>query len=349
MSYNYLITLKPLEPFFFGGEYTFGADDSRAESSRYSAISTQFPQQTAILGMIRKTMLIQNGNLTMHRKGEWVNSNGDKNFSQNYEDAKEITGVDAFSYEDRADLGTIKSLSPLFIKDDDEYFIANAKDYEFEKKEIEGHISLGKGVQKAFIFDGYDAKESNHYEYISNQKKLKNFSDFFDEVETVGIKKSKNGETQEDAFFRKKSYIPKDKALFAFIATFSKALEWDSALISLGADQSSFMLNITKTEDDFNVLFDKTHKAKKYSRTILASETLLSDEAYKSCEFVLGERKVYRQLIDSRKGKKSKRYYLLERGSVLYTQDIEKLETLLNQEHLQNIGINHYFTIKGTK
>lgn len=349
MSYKYLITLKPLEPFFFGGEYTFGADESRKESSRYSATSTQFPQQTAVLGMLRKTMLIQNGNLTMHRKGEWVDSGKKGQHNPNYEEAKSLVGTDAFSYENSIDLGTIKTLSALFIKEGNEYFTANAKDYEFDIKEIKGSISLGKGQQKAFVFEGYDPKKSKHFDYISNSKSLKNFSDFFDEVETVGIKKSKGGETEDDAFFRKKSYVPKERASFAFVATFSEALAWNSALVSLGADQSSFMLNIEKIEDDFDLLFKETHQPKNRSRLVLASETLLSQEAYELCEFILGERKTYRQLINSRNGKKSKRYYLLARGSVLYSEDIEKLEKLLNQEHLQNIGINHYFTIKGTK
>ena len=115
------------------------------------------------------------------------------------------------------------------------------------------------------------------------------------------------------------------------------------------ADQSSFMLNIEETEDDFDALFTKTHQAKKHSRIVLASETLLSQEAYELCDFILGKRKTYRQLTNSQKGKKSKRYYLFEKGSVLYTEEIAKLEKLLNQEHLQNIGINHYFTIKGNK
>jgi len=121
MSYKYLITLKPLEPFFFGGEYTFGADDSRKESSRYSAISTKLPQQTAILGILRKAILIQNGNLTMHKKGEWVDSKSKDTDDKNYKDAKELVGTDSFSYHKKIYLGTIKSISPLFIRENDEF------------------------------------------------------------------------------------------------------------------------------------------------------------------------------------------------------------------------------------
>jgi len=349
MSYRYRVTLKPLEPFFFGGEFTFGADDSRKESSRYAATSTEFPQQTAVLGMLRKSMLIQNGNLTMHRKGEWVESFGKGKFSQNHEDAKKLVGVEAFSYEKSADLGVIESISPLFIQEENEYFIANAKDDTFEVKEIEGSMSIGKSRQKVFVFEGYDAKESNHVEYISKRKNKKNFSDFFKIVETVGIKKAKAGETEEDGFFRKKSYVPKKNACFTFILTLSEAISWKRAIVSLGADQSSFMLSIEKSESDFETLFQNIYEAKKLSRVVLSAETLLSKEAYEATDFILGERQVYRQLINSRKGKKSKRYYLLKRGSVLYTEDIETLEKRLDQEHLQNIGINHYFTIKGTK
>lgn len=351
MKYSYLITLKPLEPFFFGGEFTFGADESRKESSRYSATSTEFPQQTALLGMLRKTMLIQNEHLTMHKKGEWVDSSGKDTQSNNYDAAKALVGTDSFSYEKAIDLGIIDSLSPIFIKDkENEFFIANAKDKNFEIKEIEGVTFTGNGQHKAFVFEGYDAKESHHKEYISTSNTLKDFSDFFKELETVGIKKAQGGESEEDAFFRKKSYFPIHGETFAFIATFSQEIEWEKqSLVSLGADKSSFMLSIEKYENDFENLFKGVHEAKKTSRIVLASPTLLTQEAYILCSFILGERKPYRQLVDAKNGKKSKRYYLLEKGSVLYTEELEKLEKMLNQEHLQAIGINHYFTIKGKK
>ena len=119
--------------------------------------------------------------------------------------------------------------------------------------------------------------------------------------------------------------------------------------MTLGADQSSFKLDIEsiKEKDDVSKKIEEVYEAKNFSRIVLSSETLLTKEAYELCSFILGERKNNRQLTNSRKGRKSKRYYLLEKGSVLYTEEIEKLEELLKQKHLQNIGINHYFTIKG--
>jgi CRISPR-associated protein Cmr3 len=344
-----MITLKPLEPFFFGGEYTFGADESRQETSRYSASSTQFPQQTALLGLLRKTMLIQNGNLTMHRKGEWVDSSGRGAPSRNYDAAKALVGTEAFSYEKTIDLGTIESISPLFINDNGEYYIANAKDDCYEMREQEGTVSLGNGMHSARVFEKIDGKVCNcSSEFISRGQTRKNFSDFFKEVQRIGIKKSQDGKTEEDAYFRKKSYYPIGSATFSFIATFSEEIAWDpQSIVSLGADQSSFKLEAERCDEEYETLFREVHRPKRYSRLVLTSSALLSKEAYEACYFIFGQRQSYRQLVDAKRGKKSKRYYLLEKGSVLYTERLEALEKLLNKKHLQNVGINHYFTIEG--
>jgi len=351
MSQTYLITLQPLEPFFFGGEYTFGADESRKESSRYSATSTQFPQQTALLGMLRKTMLIQNGHLTMHKKGEWVDSRGRGTQDNNYDNAKKLVGTEAFSYEKAIDLGVIEQISPLFIQTKKNSYIANAKDNGLQLKELaKAKVSFGNGVKKAFVFENFDTKTHKNCEFISTNNKGRNYSNFFKEVERVGIKKSQGGETENDAFFRKKSYYPQNGASFAFFATFSDSTAWEKeSIVTLGADQSSFRLSIEETSTDFEKMFVDSYEAQSNSRVVLASETLLSQEAYEACSFVYGSRQPYRQLTDAKHGTKSKRYYLLERGSVLYTEQLETLEKELNQAHLQTIGINHYFTIKGTK
>ena len=352
MSHRYLITLKPLEPFFFGGEYTFGADESRKESSRYSATSTQFPQQTALLGMLRKTMLIQNGHLTMHKKGEWVDSRGRCTQDSNYDNAKKLVGTEGFSYKKAIDLGDIESMSPLFIQTKESSYVSNAKDDGLKLKELAGAISLGRGSQKAFIFEDFDAKNHKHFDFISIDKKRKNFSDFFEEVERVGIKKSQGGKTEEDAFFRKKGYFPreKEKAVFSFFVTFTNPITWEKeSIVTLGADQSSFRLTIEKTSTNFEKIFADSYEVQNYSRMVLVSETLLSQEAYDACFFVYGSRQPYRQLTDAKHGKKSKRYYLLERGSVLYTEQLDVLEKELNQSYLKNIGINHYLRIKGTQ
>lgn len=53
MNRHYLITLTPMDWFFFGGERTL--DDGK--SADYISHSNKFPQQSALLGMIRYQLL----------------------------------------------------------------------------------------------------------------------------------------------------------------------------------------------------------------------------------------------------------------------------------------------------
>lgn len=348
---RYLATLKPMEPFFFGGEHTFGRDDSRKDGSRYSASSTYFPQQTALLGMIRKTLLIQNGNLTMHQKGEWVDSTGVKNGGgKNYHDAIDLAGKGAFSYENSTDLGGIKEVSPLFITKGDDNYIVNAKDSDYEPMLLENSKILTLKEQNTFMLKGFKAKEYKEDEFISPSKKILSFNKIFKKIHTVGIKKAKDGETNDDGFFQKTSYMFeddfKDDTHFSFYLEVEDEQHWKNAYVSLGADQSSFMLEIKPAADTFETLFENTLTSKKIPRAILTSETLLSQEAYEMCHFVFATRKTYRQL-NSKNGQKSKRYYLLERGSVLYTDNLDELVATLSKPHLQKVGINKFIAIKG--
>ena len=350
-TYKYLMTLKPLEPFFFGGEYTFGADDNRGEASRYSAKSTYFPQQTALLGMLRKTMLIQNGNLTMHKKGEWVDSKGKGNVSKNYDEAVALVGSRPFSYESEIDLGIIKAISPVFIKSDNDFFIVNAKDHTYKVEELSSSMLIQNNtIQNTIIFEGFDTKDYKDDEFISQSGTIKSFSDFYKDVFTIGIKKSNNGAAEENAFFQKTSYSFHNKETFAVIVSLSEQLTWDHAQVTLGADQSSFMLEIKESPKDFSSMFENIYAEKQISRMILTSEAYIDKKAHEHIKFVFGNRKPYRQLIDAKHGYKSKRrYYLLERGSILYSDNIEALEEQINKSHLQQAGINHYIIKKGTK
>lgn len=344
---RYLATLKPMEPFFFGGEYTFGRDDSRKDASRYSATSTYFPQQTALLGMIRKTLLIQNENLTMHLKGEWIDSTGVKNGGgKNYHEAINLTGKDAFSYENSIDLGIIKSISPIFITKKEEHYIVNAKDSTYEPTIFKNSKMFISKEQDTFILKGFNPKEYKEDEFISPSNETLSYDEIFKKIHTVGIKKAKDKETNDDGFFQKTSYSFKDGGHFSFYLDIEDELTWKKAYVSLGADQSSFMLELKPAKENFETLFENTLTSKKVSRVVLTSEAVVSQEAYDMCHFVFASRKTYRQL-HSKNGQKSKRYYLLQRGSVFYTDKLDALVATLSKPYLQKVGINKFIAIKG--
>jgi len=66
-STRYLISLRPLKPFFFGGEQTFGE-----EGMEYVARSRCLPQQTQLLGALRLFLGEVNGLIWVHRNGQYV-------------------------------------------------------------------------------------------------------------------------------------------------------------------------------------------------------------------------------------------------------------------------------------
>jgi len=351
MSQKYLITLKPLEPFFFGGEHTFGADDSRVDdsrkkASRYSASSSYFPQQSALLGMLRRTILIQEGCLTLHRRGEWVDASRSSK-------ASIVAGRGKFSYDEEYDLGKIIGLSPLFIMQNDNFYIVDAKDRALTPKiSATSRMIIGGSEQPNIVFEGYNPKNHSSDSFIANGGLgVKTFNDLYEKVSNVGIKKSINGESEEDAFFQKSSFLLKDDAVFACIVTLDDGIILNQTIVTLGADQSSFMMDVQHFDKDFNELFNASFTSKSVDRVVLTSETLVSSEAAEHALFILGVRKSYRFLRGeknaSSQGKKSKRYFLLERGSVIYTSNIAGLSSHLSQPHLQRAGINHFIAIKG--
>jgi len=348
MNYKYKVELIPQSDFFFGGEQTFAKDDTRLkEASRYSAASTYFPQQTALLGMIRKTLLIQNGNLTMHIKGEWVDSKGGRNGNdKNYHEAARIAGSKSFSYESENDFGIIEELSPVFITHNGTAYTVNAKDVNYEAKQLNAVMSLNGKRENALIFDGYDSKKHMQDSFIGEDRSTLEFNDIFQKVQSVGIKKTQNREDQDDSFFQKTSYKLKEKSSFTFFLTLSEQLSWSDAFVTLGADQSAFILKLTETKESFETTFSHLFAKKSLDRVVLHSETLLSKEAYDNTLFIFGKRESYRQLKNTQ-GKKSKRYYLLQRGSVIYTKNLAATVAALGQKHLQKAGINHFTPIKG--
>ena len=347
MSYKYKVELIPQSDFFFGGEYTFAKDDTRKETSRYNATSTYFPQQSAILGMLRKTLLIQNGNLTMHIKGEWIDSKGGKNGNdKNYYQATKIAGERPFSYESENNFGIIEEVSPLFLTYNNTAYTVNAKDADYEIKRISATMNVGSKVENALMFEGYDPKKFTEDTLIGENNSQLAFNEIFEKVQSVGIKKTQNREEQDDSYFQKTSYKLKEKSSFSFFLTLSEEVSWQNAFVTLGADQSTFILKLSQTEQTFEKTFAHLFAKKALDRVVVHSETLLSEKAYTDALFIFGKRESYRQLTNTQ-GKKSKRYYLLQRGSVIYTKNLNATVAVLSQKHLQKAGINYFTPIQG--
>lgn len=128
---KYLVRLKPIDTYFFGGKNTFGEGDNKT----YLVESRAFPQQTTLLGMIRQEILI----LKDIYKENWSNySKYDRETGKKYKTLMENNiGKNSFSINGgQQNFGIIKGLSPVFLAKNNQFFFKLPLDFglEFEKK-----------------------------------------------------------------------------------------------------------------------------------------------------------------------------------------------------------------------
>jgi len=322
---RYLIKLTPLEPFLFGGENTFGKldYDNKAEEveGTYLVVSRQFPQQSAILGMLRKEIMTQGGFLTRKIRGEWVDK-------YNKIQATNLVGDKKFDMSDtkRQNYGSIKTIEPLFLIRDSEKYIKKVDSDSYPYKDGK----LEKYNPKVDIYDNFVEIHSN--------KKLQS-KDIFIPVEQTGNKKG----GEENSLFKKTSYLLEKGFSFAFYLECD--FELHNSIISLGADRSSFKFEVQKSDEKLNYI-DKN------GYLTLLSDSYITLPIKEYCDFAITSEISFKNLQNKKhykihnKFEKSETFYLYEKGSI-FINPKEKLIENLNNKNCQQIGYNIYTYEKG--
>ena len=320
---KYLVRLKPLKPYFFGSENSFSKDDIRDES-RYFAKSLLFPQQTTIIGMLRKELLRATNCLSIHKKGEWVDK-------EQYHKAVEYTGKgDVFA----GNLGIINSISEVFLLNEDEFIFKAENDRELNPKKTDIKVSLN-GFIRDFIDFGINPKNYENNLYISNKNSYK-FDDIFKRYTSVGIQKNKD----QEAFYQKEAYFLKDNFEFGFILELSKEIKNIDTILELGGDGSLFSVEFCDYKE-----IEYPFEIKELDRIVILSDTILPKDIMEDCEYIFGDSYLIRSV--KRGSKKTKREKVLTRGSVIYPKDIEKVsQKLKNNKNLNKIGMNQFKELK---
>lgn len=346
---RYLIKLKPLTPFFFGGELTFNNGLNEKDEKNYFAKSNRFPQQTTILGMLRKELLIQDELF----KEKWADYS-----KENKAKMKELIGDKSFAVGKDLDFGKIDSISPVFIfSENNEYFIPSAKDrgLKYIKKDsCRSNISNENNFVPILKYDPpkkdaefYNTKDGLQDLFISHKGSEKKPDQIFSEFEKTGNFKNKK-ESDDEKFYKQLFYQMEQDYSFAFFAEVDFELE--NSIVSIGADGSHFKIEVTETEESFAKLFIKNPEKNKIT---LLSNTLADQEIYEHCEFAITETINFRSTT-LRKGKfkiksdkeskrsKSDKFNMLKQGSVLYVKDgeLDNLKAKLTDKNLQKIGYN---------
>ncbi len=350
---SYLVTLTPLEPFFFGGENTFG----EGEKSRYYAKSELFPQQTQILGMLRKTLLKYGGYLKIHRRGEWVKK-------EDKQKASNLTGSKWKPFKN-IDLGVIENISHLMLRKDNEFFIKAPFDHFFEIEREENESVYINDESKKYLYvlkktsgENFSSKDYLCDDFVSNNGSLLKKDDIFKTITQVGNQKDKS-EDDKDKFFKKDLFCLKKGYAFSFFVNFKDTdeikeiinnMQKDKVFVHLGGERSKFILKIE--ERDWDINFDISKK--NISRVILLSDSFVDDEIFKKCDFALSSKKPFRYIEKniSKNFSKSNRYFLLIKGSVFYTDKPDEIIKLIEQnKNFKKIGYNHALIIekKGEK
>lgn len=356
---KYQITLTPVDKFFFGGDMTFQIgsnekDEFNSQFKSYIIKSSMFPQQTSLLGMLR-FLILRNGGSEIFANGHIVNK--DK--------AKELIGERSFSVNDAHNenqFGAIKSISHVRVrrikdnKTSDLEYAPKFKELTFEK------VSMGTYNLKDFCIpniskDEYNAKNGLSTKLTDGEKSYE-LENVFKEDRHIGIDRNiKTGKTDEGALFKQISYrFNTDEATYCFVfeANVDDIVNlemYDRQIISVGADNSQFVLGISKD------IKTNEHVSTLKNAVYLLSPAFLSREEARKATFAVTNLMPFRflsfsmQAVDSyhvlkNRTARSDRYELYAPGSVFYFNDNAQkqafVKCLEEKKEFRQIGYNEY-------
>lgn len=376
MSKSYLITLTPTGKFFFGGDMKFTVNTEETQNTSYIIQSNKFPQQTSLLGMLR-FLILKNDSSAFDVKKQKIIKNGDNIPAAN------LIGSSSFRLGKTDAYGKIKKLYPCFILKDGNPIQYLERDYKYEVKfnDFKGHTN------KKEIFDipeivGYKAKEGIPSLYLIDNVEVPENDIFVKDVSNGINRDIKTGKVDENAYFKQVCYRFNDKIYeyekpeysdkreykkgpngkkishsckyaFAFYAeldiTNEELKKYNNSLVSLGGDNSQFVINIKAEEPKKN----ETHG----NCVVLESPAFLRSDELQNVRFAITNTipfkcmKTETQTVEAYNiGSHQYDYIeglnLYDRGSVFYFRDEEKAKDFTNklESHADfyQIGYNHY-------
>lgn len=341
---KYFITLTPLDWFFFGGEKTLDG----GQKADYFARSNRFPQQTAILGMLRYQLLKQKG---------WLKDSEGKS-TGSIKDIYDLIGEGSFSMNNaNATFGKIIKISPMGLFND-EYYVPMPLDKDQEITFESAKVQLNGSEKESLIaINKFDHKSYCNYDkWISKQYEVES-EKIFESKTQIGI--TKNG--GDDAFYKQEVLRLKDGFKFAFYVEIDEELKSD--FVYLGAQQSCFKMAVeeVKGDEDLESLYKRacpnvSIDVKGIKRIVLLSNTYVEDlhKLQEMCLFMWSNSECFRNMEQCENGKlhsgavrynkQVMLYNFLTAGSVLYYQskDEQSIKNMLNKNYLQTIGYNYF-------
>ena len=329
-----LLELKPLKPFFFGGEKVF--------TNTHDAHSEYFPQQTQILGALRLYWMEQNRLIRVQKDGKYVP------YEKKSEAINLVGDAGSSNFQHYDNLGCILGISPMFILQKEKKCL---KDALFEipsdvvsdrcnttlaiPQKLNGIVS-NKSVtllkkfdtKKGFVsgFGGSAFWEDYCNDYASEA--VVNFDKIYTAYEQVGIG-LEHKQTVNKQFYTKKSYMLNDSYRFGLLINIDdeklakesqKTLQ--DGIISLGADASMFRLSVMDIPPSLkkhrliaNLMNPPPQKGKK---VVLLNDAMLESSIQEDAFFQIISKKIPFKTLQKKSHHKSKEKLLVPKGSVYY-------------------------------
>jgi len=361
---KYQIKLTPVDSYFFGGEkHSKNPTKKNQLEMDYFVRSELYPQQTALLGVLRYYILLKNDCLSPVKNGKSSTADG-------------LIGTSSFQYGYKDDKGNteqnfskIKTILPL-------YFIS--MEHEIENKYIIAPFDNGVDKKNDFQLvnefgnyklEGYEAKtgyspclinlqDNSRVKFFKNKDSEKDNNYVFIIQTTVGNKKGGKGKAEDDGFFKQNMCKLNKDWCFAFEAEIDDLeLNKDRQLLSFGAEKQLFLFEIKKIESETNLYINAVPRSKPAIYCI--SDCFIDERIWKEVVFAVNSNISFRNLQSSNRSanyssfskgyNRSKRYNLMKRGSILFFEDECKLNqalSLLKNANAENIGFNKIQIIK---
>lgn len=252
MPDTYFITLRPLAPAYFGGEHGPVEED-------YFLRTRLFPQQTAVLGMLRYELLKRNAGL------RYATGRG---FSIDDPDvASKLIGASSFSGDEKQTFGKIQQLSPVFLRYDNTAWFLIKDPAGFAPAAIPGRACTASGEESATLryLPGYNAKKDHLSEIFASAEgdRLRVFKGDADSLSDawafhlsvkIGITKQYKQQPKDDGFFKMELLHLHPRAAYGCYACLDAGHglpRAGSGLVYLGGNRTPFQMKFTQASDFF--------------------------------------------------------------------------------------------------
>lgn len=363
--HTYLIRLRPAGNFFFGGEVTFGG----AGDVNYLVHSNPFPQQTALLGMLRR--------LVLQKQGIDLSAKRDQNAINQAILSIGETGFRKANHTENT-YGWIDRISTLAVEWKGAVYLPRPWDSELIYQPVAGESVLTKPLNTAPDLVKYDAKTGIDTPLQSldggSDLAVVHAKGLLEPYAQIGIQKSEKNSERDKGFYKQTFYRMRKGGAFVFYARLGTDLfkDQESHFVQLGGEKSIFRADFHKTNQ--SDIWDEKGGFKAWQfenipitgqKWILLSHAFLPPDIGKHADFILGATLPMRYLESSvsdttrysnlnRYGQnthkhwiqRSNKFILLQAGSVLYfSNPADKaalLSKLMEPKEFIQIGYNHF-------